>query len=94
MRFCALLAIPALASALVLVPAATAKADRPGFVFPAGCCYLDGAIVRTVVPPAATPNDGRDNFYAIAGGVAAQKGVVAVLSRIVQSRTERRVAAW
>jgi hypothetical protein len=57
---------------------ATAQADRPPFVFPAGCCYLGGAVVRTVVPPAATPNDGRDNFYAVMGGVAAQKGVVAV----------------
>ncbi|TDO36305.1 hypothetical protein EV643_12036 [Kribbella sp. VKM Ac-2527] len=57
---------------------ATAQADRPPFVFPDGCCYLDGAVVRTVVPPAATPDDGRDNFYAVMGGVDAQKGVVAV----------------
>lgn len=55
-----------------------AFADRPGFVFPGGCCYYQGAIVRTVVPPAATPNDGRDNFYAVMGGVADQKAVVAV----------------
>ncbi|MGH3863797.1 hypothetical protein [Actinokineospora sp.] len=56
----------------------TASASSPPFVFPAGCCYLDGAVVRTVVPPAATPDAGRDNFYAIMGGVAGQKGVVAV----------------
>ncbi|WP_020392819.1 hypothetical protein [Kribbella catacumbae] len=57
---------------------ATAQADRPPFVFPDGCCYLDGVVVRTVVPPAATPDDGRDNFYAVMGGVEAQKGVVGV----------------
>jgi hypothetical protein len=35
-------------------------------------------VVRTVVPPAATPDEGRDNFYAVMGGVPEQKGVVAV----------------
>ena len=63
--------------ALLVVPA-PAQSAAPGFVFPDGCCYLDGAVVRTVVPPAAAPNEGRDNFYAVQGGVAAQKGVVAV----------------
>lgn len=58
--------------------AAPAFADRPGFVFPAGCCFYQGAVVRTVVPPSATPNEGIDNFYGVAGGVAGQKGVVAV----------------
>jgi len=62
----------------LLVAPVPAHAAAPGFVFPDGCCYLDGAMVRTVVPPAATPNEGRDNFYAVQGGVAAQKGVVAV----------------
>jgi hypothetical protein len=51
---------------------ATAQADTPPFVFPDGCCYLDGVVVRTVVPPAATPDAGRDNFYAVMGGVVAQ----------------------
>jgi hypothetical protein len=62
----------------VLALPATAQADTPPFVFPDNCCYLDGAVVRTVVPPAAAPNAGRDDFYAVMGGVAAQKGVVAV----------------
>jgi hypothetical protein len=48
--------------------------NHPGFVFPDGCCYYDGRVVRTVVPPAANPRRGRDNFYAVPG----QKGVVAV----------------
>jgi hypothetical protein len=32
-----------------------------------------------VVPPANTPNAGRDNFYAITNGVSGQKGVVGVV---------------
>jgi hypothetical protein len=52
---------------------------RPAFVFPDGCCFYEGQIVRTVVPPASTPQEGRDNFYAFPNGAAAgQKGVVAV----------------
>jgi len=51
-----------------------ALAERPAFVFPDGCCYYNGAVVRTVVPPAAFPQEGIDNFYAVPG----QKGVVAV----------------
>jgi len=64
--------------AVLLGVPSTAQASTPPFVFPDSCCYLDGAIVRTVVPPAATPDSGRDDFYAVMGGVAAQKGVVAV----------------
>src|SRR5919109_2517851 len=67
-----------LALAMLTMFVTPALADRPPFVFPSGCCYFNGTIVRTVVPPAATPNDGRDNFYAVMGGVADQKGVVAV----------------
>ena len=54
-----------LVSVLVVVP--SVQAARPGFVFPAICCYYNGAVVRTVVPPAAFPNEGRDNFYAVMG---------------------------
>src|ERR671919_2322513 len=67
-----------LALAILAMSVTPALADRPPFVFPSGCCYYNGTVVRTVVPPAATPNDGRDNFYAVMGGVADQKGVVAV----------------
>lgn len=63
---------------MLVISVTPALADRPPFVFPSGCCYFDGTIVRTVVPPAASPNDGRDNFYAVMGGVANQKAVVAV----------------
>ena len=67
-----------LALAILATSVTPALADQPPFVFPGGCCYYEGAIVRTVLPPAATPDDGRDNFYAVMGGVAGQKGVVAV----------------
>ncbi|MGH3648085.1 MAG: hypothetical protein ACRDTM_13030 [Micromonosporaceae bacterium] len=77
MRLRTLLFVPALLFALVAIPAA-AQAATPPFVFPDGCCYLDGAVVRTIVPPAAAPDQGRDDFYAIMGGVDGQKGVVAV----------------
>jgi hypothetical protein len=68
----------ALSLAAMLMLAAPASAARPGFVFPGGCCLYQGQVVRTVVPPAAFPNTGLDNFYAVGGGVAGQKGVVAV----------------
>src|SRR6266511_1447062 len=64
--------------AIMLAMLAPAKADRPGFVFPGICCYYNGQLVRTVVPPAAFPNTGSDPFYAITNGVAGQKGVVGV----------------
>jgi hypothetical protein len=56
-------------------PTALARA----VVFPNGCCFYNGGMVRTVVPPAASPGAGRDDFYAFpAGAAAGQKGVVAV----------------
>jgi hypothetical protein len=61
------------------VPVASEPSARPAFVFPAGCCFYEGRMVRTVVPPASTPQEGRDNFYDFPSGAAAgQKGVVAV----------------
>lgn len=59
---------------LFALPISATFAAQPGFVFPSGCCYHAGTIVRTVVPPSAFPNTGIDNFY----GVPGQKGVVAV----------------
>ena len=54
-------------------------ASRPPFVFPAGCCFYQGRVVRTVVPPASAPQAGIDNFYAFpASAAAGQKGVVGV----------------
>jgi len=63
----------ALAIALVL-PVTQAFAATPGF----GSLYYNGTIVRTVVPPAAFPNEGRDNFYKVTNGATGQLGIVAV----------------
>ena len=63
---------------ILVLALSQAQASVPPFVFPEGCCYYNDTIVRTVVPPATTPQEGRDNFYAITNGVPAQKGVVAV----------------
>jgi hypothetical protein len=60
--------------AIVSVPAA--QAAKPGFVFPSICCYYNGGLVRTVVPPSAFPNEGRDNFYVVMS--QAVFGIVAV----------------
>jgi hypothetical protein len=55
-------------------------AERPPFVFPTGCCFYNDNMVRTVVPPAAFPSAGRDNFYGFSTDAAeGQKGVVAVV---------------
>ncbi len=64
--------------ALLAVPLSTAYADVPPFVFPDGCCYYNDTMVRTVVPPASNPQEGRDNFFAIVEGVEGQLSIVAV----------------
>ena len=64
----------ALAIALVL-PVTSAFAATPGF----GNLYYNGTVVRTVVPPAAFPNEGRDNFYKVTNGASGQLGIVAVV---------------
>jgi hypothetical protein len=58
---------------------ASTAGGRPPFVFPAGCCYYQGRIVRTVVPPASTPQEGLDDFFGFPSAVAVgQKAIVAV----------------
>ncbi len=64
---------PALVIALVL-PVTSAFAATPGF----GNLYYNGTIVRTVVSPAAFPNEGRDNFYKVTNGATGQLGIAAV----------------
>src|SRR5438132_13868793 len=63
----------ALVIALVL-PVTSAFAATPGF----GHLYFNGTIVRTVVPPAAFPNTGIDNFYKVTNGAAGQLGIASV----------------
>ncbi len=72
---------PAAVERGIAAPAfAAASNGPPPFVFPAGCCYYNGEMVRTVVPPAATPQEGTDNFYGFPGAAApGQLGVVGVI---------------
>ncbi len=65
--------LSALAIALVF-PVTSAFAATPGF----GNLYYNGTIVRTVVPPAAFPNEGRDNFYKVTNGATGQLGIASV----------------
>ena len=53
---------------------ASASAAKPAF----GNLFYEGDIVRTVIPPAAAPKQGRDNIYPIMGGVEEQLPVAAV----------------
>jgi hypothetical protein len=63
-----------LAVVFIVIFSLPAAAQRPAF----GKLYYDGDIVRTVVPPAAMPFQGRDNLYPIMGDVEGQFPVAAV----------------
>ncbi len=60
--------------ALLLVSAVPALAARPG----TGHLFYDGDVVRTLVPPAAFPNEGIDPVYPIMGGVEGQLPIAGV----------------
>ena len=64
-----LLASSMLATVLLSSIAGAALAGQPVKT----TIWLDGAQVRTILPPAATPQEGRDPFYMVpgTGGVAA-----------------------
>src|SRR3989442_15173871 len=64
----------ALFAIALALPVTSVFAAEPGF----GKLYFNGTIVRTVVPPAAFPNAGRDNFYKVTNGAAGQLGIAAV----------------
>jgi hypothetical protein len=67
------LAMAALAGAMVAMLSAPASATAgKGFLF------HDGDVIRTVVPPAAFPNQGRDPFYKVTNGVDGQLGITGV----------------
>jgi hypothetical protein len=59
-RTAKLMALVAL-SAILAVPVGASFADKPGF----GNLYYNDTIVRTVVPPSSSPNEGTDNFYKV-----------------------------
>src|SRR5437773_3295218 len=73
MKTLAMAIFSALVIALVL-PVTSAFAATPGF----GSLYYNGSIVRTVVSPAAFPNEGLDNFYKVTNGATGQLGIAAV----------------
>lgn len=62
------------ATALLALVITQSLQAQPGF----GELYYDGGVVRTVVPPAASPKEGRDAIYPIMGGVEGQLPVAAV----------------
>jgi hypothetical protein len=63
-----------LATALLMLAATQSLQAQPGF----GLLYYDSEVVRTVVPPAAAPKEGRDAVYPIMGGVEGQLPVAGV----------------
>jgi hypothetical protein len=60
--------------AVLLVTVMPASAARPGF----GFLYYNDQVVRTIVPPAASPQSGRDALYRVVNGVTGQLGIAAV----------------
>src|SRR5712692_11584243 len=69
------LALLAVALYVVVVPAhATSTSAQVGF----GHLFFNDTVVRTVVVPAAIPNQGTDNFYKVTNGANGQLGVTAV----------------
>ena len=68
-----------IAASILAISSLTPAFAAGATVFPAGCCFYEDTIVRTVVNPGAIPHEGRDPFYAFSGPTAdGQKGVVAV----------------
>ncbi len=63
-----------LAVVFIVIFSLPAAAQRPVF----GKLYYEDDIVRTVIPPASMPFQGRDNLYPIVGGVQGQLAVAAV----------------
>ena len=64
--------VATLLAAFLTLAVASTPADADSRVT-FGQIYLNGALVRTVIPPAAAPKEGTDNFYMVpgVGGVAA-----------------------
>src|SRR3989441_1299747 len=59
---------------VLALPIGSVFSATPGF----GNLYYNGSVVRTVVPPAAFPNTGIDNFYKVTNGAAGQLGIASV----------------
>ncbi len=63
----------ALVGGLLVVGLLQASVSAAGGPVPRGALWYDNALVRTLVPPSQTPNEGRDPLYMVpgVGGVAA-----------------------
>lgn len=55
-----------IAAAVLLIAMAPAQAARPMF----GELYYEGGVVGTVIPPASSPREGRDNLYVVPNQLA------------------------
>jgi hypothetical protein len=64
----------AVATFVLALPIGSVFAATPGF----GSLYYNGSVVHTVVPPAAFPNTGIDNFYKVTNSVTGQLGIASV----------------
>lgn len=65
----------AVLSVVIAAPVAAGKGKGPpGF----GQLFLNDEIVRTVVSPAAMPNEGTDPFFVVTNGVENQLGIAGV----------------
>jgi hypothetical protein len=69
-----LVSLCVVATFVLALPIGSVFAATPGF----GNLYYNGSIVRTVVPPAAFPNAGIDNFYKVTNGALGQLGIASV----------------
>src|SRR5712692_6468238 len=76
------------AAFVLALPIGSVFAATPGF----GNLYYNGTIVGTVVPPAAFPNTGIDNFYEVHGGAAGQLGIASVAPRPNSNHTRHSKA--
>jgi hypothetical protein len=60
---------------VLMIPAhATSTSAEVGF----GHLFYNDNIVRTVVTPVSTPNQGTDNFYKVTNGATGQLGIAGV----------------
>ena len=74
MKKLSIISLFVVATFILALPIGSVFAATPGF----GNLYYNGNIVRTVVPPAAFPNTGIDNFYKVTNGAAGQLGIASV----------------
>jgi hypothetical protein len=63
-----------LVTLFLLVSVIPLAAAKPAF----GSLFYKGEVVRTIVPPSASPKQGTDNFYKVADGAPGQLGIAAV----------------